>query len=97
MLPIKYCELDLRSDRFRRDLLPGLGIDPIQENGAHRLRNTFCSHLAMLNAPVKATQELAGHKDLSTTQIRLLDSRQSKGGRGDERESGSTETANSSQ
>ena len=82
----------------------------LKENGVHRLRHTFCSHLAMLNAPAKAIQELAGHKDLSTTQrymhlsptaldgaIRLLDSRQAKTGRGEERESGSTETANSSQ
>ena len=48
---------------------------------------TFCSHLAMKGAPAKAIQELAGHKDLTTTQrymhlspaaldaaIRLLDS-----------------------
>jgi site-specific recombinase XerD len=32
-------------------------------------RNTFCSHLATKGAPVQAIQELAGHKDLSTTQI----------------------------
>jgi len=33
----------------------------------HRLRHTFCSHLAMHGAPAKAIQELAGHADLSTT------------------------------
>ena len=33
----------------------------------HRLRHTFCSHLAMRGAPAKAIQELAGHADLSTT------------------------------
>jgi integrase len=33
----------------------------------HKLRHTFCSHLAMRGAPVKAIQELAGHTDLSTT------------------------------
>ena len=36
--------------------------------GVHILRHTFCSHLAMRGAPAKAIQELAGHKDLSTTQ-----------------------------
>jgi site-specific recombinase XerD len=33
----------------------------------HKLRHTFCSHLAMRGAPAKAIQELAGHADLSTT------------------------------
>lgn len=33
----------------------------------HRLRHTFCSHLAMAGVPAKAIQELAGHKDLKTT------------------------------
>ena len=35
---------------------------------AHRLRHTFCSHLAMRGAPARAIQELAGHQDLATTQ-----------------------------
>jgi integrase len=56
--------------------------------GTHILRHTFCSHLAMRGAPVKAIQELAGHEDLTTTMrymhlspaardtaIRLLDER----------------------
>jgi integrase len=34
----------------------------------HCLRHTFCSHLAMRGAPVRAIQELAGHSDLKTTQ-----------------------------
>jgi hypothetical protein len=38
------------------------------EKGVHRLRDTFCSHLAMRGAPARAIQELAGHKDLTTTQ-----------------------------
>src|SRR5262249_8636347 len=35
--------------------------------GVHILRHTFCSHLAMLGAPGKAIQELAGHQELGTT------------------------------
>ena len=33
----------------------------------HKLRHTFCSHLAMRGAPPKAVQELAGHESLTTT------------------------------
>ena len=33
-------------------------------SGIHRLRHTFCSHLAMRGAPARAIQELAGHQDL---------------------------------
>lgn len=36
--------------------------------GPHVLRHTFCSHLAMRGAPARAVQELAGHRDLGTTQ-----------------------------
>jgi integrase len=38
------------------------------DSGVHTLRHTFCSHLAMRGAPARAIQELAGHKDLATTQ-----------------------------
>ncbi len=61
----------------------------LKNEGIHVLRHTFCSHLAMHGAPARAIQELAGHKDLTTTQrymhlspaatvnaIRLLDGRQ---------------------
>ena len=37
-------------------------------HGVHILRHTFCSHLAMRGAPARAIQELAGHRDLTTTQ-----------------------------
>ena len=40
----------------------------LQHEGVHVLRHTFCSHLAMRGAPVRAILELAGHQDLSTTQ-----------------------------
>ncbi|MGC4084423.1 MAG: tyrosine-type recombinase/integrase [Vicinamibacterales bacterium] len=36
--------------------------------GPHVLRHTFCSHLAMKGAPARSIQELAGHRDLTTTQ-----------------------------
>lgn len=40
----------------------------LSNRGVHVLRHTFCSHLAMRGAPARAIQELAGHKDMSTTQ-----------------------------
>jgi hypothetical protein len=72
-----------------------------QPEGVHILRHTFCSHLAMRGAPARAIQELAGHKDLSTTQrymhlspaatvnaIRLLDQGQTVSNFGDILETG---------
>jgi len=63
---------------------------PYRTGALHILRHTFCSHLAMTGAPVKAIQELAGHKELTTTMrymhlspaaresaIRLLEARSS--------------------
>ena len=68
----------------------------LANTGVHVLRYTFCSHLAMRGAPARAIQELAGHRDLSTTQrymhlspaafegaIRLLDQPSPDHGRGD--------------
>ncbi|PYR27079.1 MAG: site-specific integrase, partial [Acidobacteria bacterium] len=79
----------------------------VNESGVHRLRHTFCSHLAMRGAPARAIQELAGHQDLITTQrymhlspaaiegaIRLLDSAGIPPNRGNMVATGSTETAN---
>lgn len=69
------------------------------------LRHTFCSHLAMHGASPKAIQELAGHRDLATTQrymhlspsmldaaIALLD--QNAAERGAEGEAAKTGTGN---
>jgi integrase len=66
------------------------------KSGVHRLRHTFCSHLAMRGAPARAVQDLAGHMDLTTTQrymhlspaaiegaIRLLDQAEPVHGFGD--------------
>ena len=79
----------------------------IRPEGVHVLRHTFCSHLAMRGAPVRAIQELAGHQDLSTTQrymhlspaaiegaIRLLDQPIPRYGRGDILETGEGDAAN---
>ena len=41
----------------------------LTDSGVHLLRHAFCSHLAMRGASAKAIQELAGHKDLTTTQM----------------------------
>jgi integrase len=81
----------------------------LSQSGVHRLRHTFCSHLAMRGAPARAIQDLAGHKDLSTTQrymhlspaaidsaIRLLDVPGKLPSRGNMVATRSTETANSS-
>ena len=81
----------------------------LAKSGVHRLRHTFCSHLAMRGAPARAIQELAGHMDLATTQrymhlspaaiesaIRLLDRAPSRENFGDIMETGSIEIANSS-
>ncbi|HXG90529.1 MAG TPA: tyrosine-type recombinase/integrase [Vicinamibacterales bacterium] len=73
----------------------------VVHEGIHVLRHTFCSHLAMRGAPARAIQELAGHKDLTTTQrymhltpaatrdaIRLLDGHHDGDRRGDIVETG---------
>jgi integrase len=78
-------------------------------SGIHRLRHSFCSHLAMRGAPARAIQELAGHRDLTTTErymhlgpaaieraIRLLDTAPGLIGRGDCGETESDEVAKSS-
>ncbi len=79
----------------------------LTNNGPHMLRHTFCSHLAMRGAPARAIQELAGHKDLSTSQrymhltpaalesaIRLLDQPSGLRNFGDMLETGDREIGN---
>lgn len=57
------------TQRIVRDLVQKSARRALLRNdGVHVLRHTFCSHLAMKGAPARAIQELAGHKDLSTTQ-----------------------------
>ena len=68
----------------------------VENVGVHVLRHTFCSHLAMKGGAARAIQELAGHRDLATTQrymhlspaavegtIRLLDQRRAPAGGGE--------------
>ena len=85
-------KVDMVGDHVRR----AARTAGVPVSGAHRLRHTFCSHLAMRGAPARSIQELAGHQDLRTTQrymhlspaaldeaIRLLDSPGVPGGRGE--------------
>ncbi len=82
----------------------------VKQEGIHVLRHTFCSHLAMRGAPTRAIQELAGHKDLTTTQrymhlspdatagaIRLLENRGSGPTFGDMLETDRRESVRSTQ
>jgi integrase len=84
-------------------LLRAARIANLRNNGPHILRHSFCSHLAMQGVPARAIQDLAGHRDLSTTQrymhlspsavvdaIRLLDRPSTGVGFGDILETGST-------
>lgn len=67
--------------------------------GVHILRHTFCSHLVMRGAAMRAVQELVGHQDLTMTQryshlspaalidtVRLLETRVVNSERGEIRE-----------
>jgi integrase len=56
------------SQHMVRDLVEAAAKRAGVKNGVHILRHTFCSHLAMRGAPASMIQQLAGHKNLSTTQ-----------------------------
>jgi integrase len=107
--PRVLCQRDgstLSADAVKHQVERAARRAQLKENGVHRLRHTFCSHLAMRGAPARAIQELAGHKDLSTTQrymhlspaaiegaIRLLDSPSVRRVGGDYGETADTESA----
>lgn len=61
---IAECHRDTITDWFREDAaeakVPGT---------LHRLRHTFCAHLAMAGVPLRRIQLLAGHADYKTTEI----------------------------
>ena len=40
----------------------------LRRKGAHKLRHTFCSHLAMRGISARVIQQLVGHKSLTTTE-----------------------------
>jgi integrase len=102
--PRVLCELDGSPLTMR--VVQGLVLRAAKRAGLRKvgvqvLRHTFCSHLAMRGAPARAIQELAGHRDLVTTQrymhlspaaienaIRLLDSAAIRSGLGNVQASG---------
>jgi integrase len=100
--------LPLSADSVKHHVERAARRAQLDANGVHRLRHTFCSHLAMRGAPARAIQELAGHQDLTTTQrymhlspaaiegaIRLLDVPGIPADRGNMVATGSLETRNS--
>ncbi len=54
---------DMVGNRVRRAAKAAV----LEVSGAHRLRHTFCSHLALRGVPVTVIQQLAGHQDIKTT------------------------------
>jgi integrase len=98
----------LSADRVKHHVERAARRAQLNANGVHRLRHSFCSHLAMRGAPGRAIQELAGHQDLTTTErymhlsptaidnaIRLLDTPAVGSRRGNMVATESTETAKS--
>ncbi len=69
--PRVLCRADGRpfGEQSLKDLLVKVGrLANVRVKGPHMLRHTFCSSLAMKGAAARAIQELAGHRDLKTTQ-----------------------------
>ena len=58
----------LSASRLRRLLVRAQARAGLEAKGAHVLRHTFCSHLAMRGVSAVKIQKLAGHAHLSTTQ-----------------------------
>lgn len=58
----------LNENAVRHLVMQAASRGKLRCSGPHMLRHTFCSRLAMQGAPARAIQELAGHRDLSTTQ-----------------------------
>ncbi|GLQ96422.1 integrase [Dyella mobilis] len=65
-LPNKFvkCHADTLSDWFTED------AEAAKIGGTlHRLRHTFCAHLAMAGVPLRRIQKFAGHADYKTTEM----------------------------
>ncbi len=61
---IAPCHPDTLGDWFKADAAE------VKLGGSlHRLRHTFCAHLAMAGVPLRRIQLLAGHADYKTTEI----------------------------
>lgn len=61
---IADCHPDTLGDWFRADAR-SVGL----QGSVHRLRHTFCAHLAMAGVPLRRIQLLAGHADYKTTEM----------------------------
>ena len=68
--PLVFCNTDgsyLNGKQFKLALEATCKRAGLRFIGWHCLRHTFASHLAMLNAPLKAIQELLGHASIQMT------------------------------
>lgn len=61
---IAPCHPDTLGDWFREDARAAKLTGSV-----HRLRHTFCAHLAMAGVPLRRIQWLAGHSDYKTTEL----------------------------
>jgi integrase len=65
-LPDKFVSVhaDTLSDWFKED------VKTAEIGGTlHRLRHTFCAHLAIAGVPLRRIQKFAGHADYKTTEM----------------------------